>query len=35
MILLSFPAEGDDAECEQEIYLEDVDDSMPDEVVIG
>ena len=27
--------EGDDAECEEEIYLDDVDDSMLDEVVIG
>ena len=28
-------AESDDAECEEEIYLDDVDDSMLDEVVIG
>ena len=28
-------AEGDDAECEQEIYLDDVDDSMLDDIVIG
>ena len=28
-------AEGDDAEYEEEIYLDDVDDSMLDEVVIG
>ena len=28
-------AEGDDAECEEEIYLDNVDDSMQNEVAIG